>query len=338
MAGLLEQIRALSPHAAHELESEAFISDSDIRSLDRQDLLELLPGKGNLRLRKDVHKIICGAQQQTHKCAVESLLKYLQDTFPPDSMEDVHAPSNRTLLECLRIWKKNTEEMISLLEKKRENPSNTASSVASVHVAPSPTPETSATDSQKTKSRFPWVNNFLSLLSQDTQGNTSNTASSSVKDNVHGVTRQPSLKKAPVTYRMIVSGKTLDKHLDVIEKLNGPVPQGAVSLMLTESLQEEQSQVTIVFCPVVSRAGTDVDAALQDMRSDKPVILVAMHHMHSPKELPAPKTKIPIHLGVNVFFHETVGLIDCTQNNEAINKIKTSLLHISNKRTCDNPQ
>ncbi|XP_020774783.2 uncharacterized protein LOC110155057 isoform X2 [Boleophthalmus pectinirostris] len=249
MTNLLEEIREISEDAASELESIGFISDTDIKSLNRQDLLELLPGKHNLRLRKQIYEYICNLQPNN---------KVERENPPVRANEDA----------------------------------NTANSASSG----------SATTAQ-------------------TKTNTNPTAKTQL---------------ATVRYKMVVSGKTLDKHRDIIEKLNGPVPRCNVFLKLHEAT-DESCQVILLFCPVVSRMGTDLDAAQRKISSEKPLIVVAMHHMHTPTSLPAPKTRFIHDLGVNVFFHETVnGLLNCPQNEAAITEMKTKLFEYSTKRISPN--
>lgn len=135
----------------------------------------------------------------------------------------------------------------------------------------------------------------------------------------------------------IVHGNTLGRHVDVLKKLNGPVPgPEPLSLHLKETQHENESQVNIVFCPVVSRVGTDVEAALRDITSDKPLILVVMYHMHTPTGLPAPGSNSIVSFGINVFFHESSGLLDCSENTEAINELKLKLLEYSTKKSRKN--
>lgn len=61
----------------------------------------------------------------------------------------------------------------------------------------------------------------------------------------------------PVLFWMVVSGKTLEAHhaiLDKVRQLDG------FTLMETSVMQD--CQVTIVFCPISSRVGSDVESAM----------------------------------------------------------------------------
>lgn len=343
MSNLLDEIRGISKEAAHELECAGFKVDSDISALDRQDLFELLPGKDKLRVRKEIHKLIC------RKPKDETILKDRKDFFLSDLLADGFTDKD-ALLEALRKMKACTHELIDLLETNRAGPPKKPGNQEAVNNASSArhgqSSEGSASDSSSSNlprfSLSPWnifSNRSFSFLSpsaeaKDTSGPIANETNKAV---CNIISKAPTVMKKTVMYKMVVSGKTLEKHLDVIKRLSGQVPGHSVSLQLTESQRDEDSKVTIVFCPVVSRVGTDIDVALQGISSDKPIIVVAMHHLHTATSMPPPPTMSRVELGVNVFFHESRGLLDCSQNDNAINEIKVKLLEYSSKRSYMNP-
>ncbi|XP_062267787.1 uncharacterized protein LOC133973759 isoform X1 [Platichthys flesus] len=65
MGDLLKEIQIMSPEAADALKQAGFVTDSDIQSLTRLDLHELLPGRKDLRLRKDLLDKIKKSSQLT---------------------------------------------------------------------------------------------------------------------------------------------------------------------------------------------------------------------------------------------------------------------------------
>ncbi|CDQ73853.1 unnamed protein product [Oncorhynchus mykiss] len=73
----------------------------------------------------------------------------------------------------------------------------------------------------------------------------------------------------------ILTGNTLGSHEKLINRL-------ASKRHLTEVMSLEESDVILAFCPIVSRAGTDIEAALQQIPAGKPVILVVLHHTFDP--------------------------------------------------------
>ncbi|CAI5683427.1 unnamed protein product [Oreochromis niloticus] len=132
-------------------------------------------------------------------------------------------------------------------------------------------------------------------------------------------------QKRQVTYKMVVSGVTFDAHNQLLDRVTTSIGGRALKL-----LSQEDGEVIIVFCPVVSRMGTDVEAAMAKITGDKPVILVVMHHTYGARSVPSVKTwkdscKVVLH--VHVFYHEKVpGLLSCQENNDAISRIRTELL------------
>ncbi|XP_078131156.1 uncharacterized protein LOC144533578 isoform X3 [Sander vitreus] len=131
--------------------------------------------------------------------------------------------------------------------------------------------------------------------------------------------------QATLKYKMIVGGKTFDAHQQLMEKVQDQVQD---QVRLIESSQDYK--VNFVFCPISSRVASDVEAAMTDVRDDKPVILVLMHHTREVKYTTSMRTwpaynNIVLH--VNVFYHETLrGLLRDQQNDAAITQIQNKLL------------
>ncbi|XP_025754695.1 uncharacterized protein LOC102078051 isoform X16 [Oreochromis niloticus] len=132
-------------------------------------------------------------------------------------------------------------------------------------------------------------------------------------------------QKRQVTYKMVVSGITFDADKQLLHRVMTSSGDRILKL-----LSQEDGDVIIVFCPVVSRMGTDVEAAMAQVTGDKPVILVVMHHTYGARSVPSVKTwkdSCKVVLCVHVFYHEKVpGLLPCQENNDAIFKIRTELL------------
>ncbi|XP_025754710.1 uncharacterized protein LOC112841729 isoform X1 [Oreochromis niloticus] len=133
-------------------------------------------------------------------------------------------------------------------------------------------------------------------------------------------------KKRQVTYKMVVSGVTFDADKQLLDRVTTSSGDRILKL-----LNEDDGEVIIVFCPVVSRTGTDVEAAMAQVTGDKPVILVVMHHAYEARSVSSAKTwkdSCKVVLCVHVFYHEKVpGLLPCQENNDAISKIQTELLN-----------
>ncbi|XP_049913895.1 uncharacterized protein LOC126398525 isoform X2 [Epinephelus moara] len=128
-----------------------------------------------------------------------------------------------------------------------------------------------------------------------------------------------------LVYQMVVAGKTFDAHLQLMDKV-----KEQVQIPIQPARSVEDYQVTFVFCPISSRVASDVEAAMADVKGDKPVILVLMHHTREVRYTTPMRTwnddsRVLLH--VNVFYHETQrGLLKCEQNNTAASEIRNKLL------------
>ncbi|KAG7460919.1 hypothetical protein MATL_G00204060, partial [Megalops atlanticus] len=113
---------------------------------------------------------------------------------------------------------------------------------------------------------------------------------------------------------VVLAGNTLNVHKTFVARLRAKVH-------LTEVQNVEECDVILVFCPVSSRAGTDIDAALQKTPADKPAFLVMMHHTFDPNHT-VPESNRHVTrsdvLTVDCLFHETKGLLSCARNDAAV--------------------
>uniref|UniRef100_A0A8C7HFX5 Uncharacterized protein n=1 Tax=Oncorhynchus kisutch TaxID=8019 RepID=A0A8C7HFX5_ONCKI len=112
----------------------------------------------------------------------------------------------------------------------------------------------------------------------------------------------------------------MDSHIQFTRQLGG----------FTEVMSPEQSDVIMAFCPIVSRAGTDIEAALQQIPEGKDVILVVLHHFFNP-DCTVPDssrlvTRSDVILTVDCLFHENKGgLLNCPRNKAAVGNILNRL-------------
>ncbi|XP_064781277.1 uncharacterized protein LOC135505940 isoform X2 [Oncorhynchus masou masou] len=129
------------------------------------------------------------------------------------------------------------------------------------------------------------------------------------------------MERREVRYYTITIGKTMSSHIQFMRQLGGG---------FTEVLSPAQSDVIMAFCPIVSRAGTDIEAALQQIPEGKDVILVVLHHVLNP-DCTAPDssrlvTRSDVILTVDCLFHESKGgLLNCPRNKAAVGKIRNRL-------------
>ncbi|XP_075904504.1 uncharacterized protein LOC142903000 isoform X3 [Nelusetta ayraudi] len=160
----------------------------------------------------------------------------------------------------------------------------------------------------------------------------------------HSYTQPPSKKKIVqvLVYQTIVSGKTFGAHDELMNKMKRSLSE----VIFQESKKDHN--ITILFCPISSRIGADVTAAMSEVKDDKPIILVLMNHTHEPRCVAGQRTwsDYPnIKLFVHVFYHETKsGLLKCDQNDDAIKRIEHKLQDYYTKisgetpGSCGNPQ
>uniref|UniRef100_A0A8C2JH58 Uncharacterized protein n=1 Tax=Cyprinus carpio TaxID=7962 RepID=A0A8C2JH58_CYPCA len=89
----------------------------------------------------------------------------------------------------------------------------------------------------------------------------------------------------------------------------------------------DESDIILVFCPVVSRAGTDIDQALDIFNHNtgsKLAVLVVLHHTFD-KEKMVPDSSRCVNrtdiLTVDCLFYEDTGLLKCQKNSDAVDKV-----------------
>ncbi|KAF5900224.1 uncharacterized protein DAT39_010075, partial [Clarias magur] len=123
-------------------------------------------------------------------------------------------------------------------------------------------------------------------------------------------------------FHVMVLGKTLDSHKTFLDALTTSPSLCEVSLV-------DDSDVIIAFVPNVSRAGTDISAAMEKIPIDKPVVLVVLHHTFDPYEvIPDSRRCVDSErvFAVDCLFHEDQGLLRCLRNDDAIRAVKKHLI------------
>ncbi|XP_072559150.1 uncharacterized protein [Paramormyrops kingsleyae] len=122
-----------------------------------------------------------------------------------------------------------------------------------------------------------------------------------------------------VQVHMLVAGETFQTHYTFMQKLK----------LKIELCSAESCNVILVFCPVVSRIGTDMEAAMNRVPDNKPVILVFMHHCRNSSHMtnitvqPSSSNIVKI---VHCAFHEYDGLLLCQENEQAVTEVHSMLL------------
>ncbi|XP_038835516.1 uncharacterized protein LOC120033307 [Salvelinus namaycush] len=127
-----------------------------------------------------------------------------------------------------------------------------------------------------------------------------------------------------IKYYTVETGNTLDSHIQFMRRLNN------TTRCFTEVESPVESDVIMAFCPIVSHAGTDIEAALQQIPTGKDVILVVLHHTFNP-DYTVPDssrlvTRSDVILTVDCLFHESQrGLLNCPRNDAAVKQIRLKL-------------
>ncbi|XP_030628716.1 uncharacterized protein LOC115810833 [Chanos chanos] len=123
--------------------------------------------------------------------------------------------------------------------------------------------------------------------------------------------RQKTLK-----YFSKICGNTLNSHEGFKRQLHEKIQY------LTEVSSMEECDFILAFCPVVSRAGTDIEAALGRIPDSKPAILVVLHHTSNPEAIVPDSNrcvgKETLLTVVDCLFYEDYGLLTCEKNTEAV--------------------
>nr|XP_020512189.1 uncharacterized protein LOC110001097 isoform X4 [Labrus bergylta] len=127
----------------------------------------------------------------------------------------------------------------------------------------------------------------------------------SVRDNIR--------KFSGTKFYVSVSGTTHGAHVPWVKQFRG--------MGHTEVQSEGESNYILLFCPIVSRVGTDISEALENIRhSNKAVILVVMHHTFNTDYVLAESRRLVnnpnVCLVVDCLFHEG-RLLNCNRNDIA---------------------
>ncbi|XP_057182812.1 interaptin-like isoform X1 [Triplophysa rosa] len=141
---------------------------------------------------------------------------------------------------------------------------------------------------------------------------------------------------------IVAAGKTYGTNVRMIDILSDRIQ----NLSTVSSVDE--SNVVLVFCPIVSRAGTDIEAALKrftDSTASKLKVLVVLHHTFEPEKTVPDSSRCVNRtdiLTVDCLFYEDTGLLKCQKNYDAIDKVVKWLIQQGKKigvnvRPCQTP-
>ncbi|XP_049913901.1 uncharacterized protein LOC126398525 isoform X7 [Epinephelus moara] len=328
MSLILKEIMRDDKGAADVLKKANLNTVKDLKSLTRQDLHELFPGAEQFKRRRAIFDII-------HKQEpVEKLLREIKEFIPDQSFRDA-LTNNGVLVDYLQILKDMKSQMdnvqsfldahINLLE---EYGTKQPDQISARHDPLTLYSGQPAGHQQVARDASDSSDQMMTSPGSHPQGERGSSASatSGPVDSLNDQTSvYPQGENATLVYQMVVAGKTFDAHLQLMDKV-----KEQVQIPIQPARSVEDYQVTFVFCPISSRVASDVEAAMADVKGDKPVILVLMHHTREVRYTTPMRTwnddsRVLLH--VNVFYHETQrGLLKCEQNNTAASEIRNKLL------------
>ncbi|XDV20470.1 hypothetical protein PO909_025793 [Leuciscus waleckii] len=90
----------------------------------------------------------------------------------------------------------------------------------------------------------------------------------------------------------------------------------------------EECDVLLVFCIIVSRTGTDIDAAVNELNAlseSKPAVFMVLHHTFDPEKIVPDSSRYVTRRNtftIDCLFDEDEGLLKCVRNDEALEGIK----------------
>ncbi|XP_049327284.1 uncharacterized protein LOC111189860 isoform X3 [Astyanax mexicanus] len=134
---------------------------------------------------------------------------------------------------------------------------------------------------------------------------------------------------------MMVFGNPLNSHLTFMNRLRQRLSYG-------EGTSIEESDVIIAFVAISSRAGTDIEAALQEIPQGlaQSIFLVVLHHTFDENWV-IPDSRRSVNrrnvFTVDCLFHEDLGFLRCQSNDKALRAVTDHLifLGVSERSTGD---
>ncbi|XP_036066316.1 uncharacterized protein LOC112158140 isoform X3 [Oryzias melastigma] len=293
-----------------------FQTDLVFQTLTREDLQKLFPGRNNFMLRKTMFEILRNLPN-------DLLLGESGDVTQQDAAEDDHVR--------IKNMKDQLDRMTAVLEKEEKGSDRSSSQRSLLNLSGS-SKDLSADDRDRIKNMKDQLDRMTAVIEKGYSPDSTDPTTTHEKHNERekGNDFLSSLRslwfgssqKHSVKCKMVVCGQTFGAHRQLLDQIQTP------DLNLIKG-KDGESCITFVFCPVVSRTGTDAEAAMKMVPGDVPVILVLMHHSQEPKHVSSSKVLTSysnVVLEVNIFYHDRKnGLLVCEQNKNAVIELRKTL-------------
>ncbi|KAJ7341391.1 hypothetical protein JRQ81_005438 [Phrynocephalus forsythii] len=153
-----------------------------------------------------------------------------------------------------------------------------------------------------------------------------NPEASQDKDHPHQARRQRLLPRWPTAKDFIIkvriAGKTGGCEQRFLEDVSKRLSLQGVSLKV-EEFRETSRHLLLVFCPIASRIGTDMDNALEELAAGQKAILVLMHYIQRDKtgtyvDAMQQVKRADVMLTVHTRYTLQEGLYPCKMNEVAV--------------------
>ncbi|KAL7888508.1 hypothetical protein AOLI_G00034820 [Acnodon oligacanthus] len=118
------------------------------------------------------------------------------------------------------------------------------------------------------------------------------------------------------------SVRVLFEHDHRVSNFQGAIIRRLAAQAPVEVVQDDQYDVKVLFCPIVSRAGTDIQAVLSRVKAGQVTIVMVLHHTFDSRAI-IPSSSAYESEGVilvDFLFSEDQGLLECPKNSEAFDR------------------
>ncbi|XP_069089806.1 uncharacterized protein [Pleurodeles waltl] len=107
-----------------------------------------------------------------------------------------------------------------------------------------------------------------------------------------------------INVQVLVTGQTFGSEQQFISRIDQHLKDTGMHLR-RENYERNSDRLLLLFCPVVSRVGTDISNALENTSVGRRIILIVMHHI--------PNEKLPLHTDSRgqVESASILGSVDC---------------------------